>query len=41
VYTDFWWESLREIDDLEGLGMHRRRVVRKILNTWDDGRGTV
>jgi len=35
MYTRFWWENLREIDNLEDPGIDRRIMLRWILRKWD------
>ena len=35
MYTRFWWENLREIDNLEDPGIDGRIMLRWILRKWD------
>jgi hypothetical protein len=35
VHTGFWWGHLRERDNLEGLGMDGRMILKLILKKWD------
>jgi hypothetical protein len=35
VYMGFWWENLREGDQLENIGAHERIILKWILETWD------
>jgi hypothetical protein len=37
VYTGFWWGNLRERDNLEGLGIDGRIILRWIFRKWDGG----
>ena len=37
MYTGFWWGNLRERDNLEGLGIDGRIILRWIFRKWDGG----
>jgi len=39
VYTGFWWENLRERDDLEDLGVDGRIILKWVFKKWDWGYG--
>ena len=35
LHIGFWWENLREIDNLEDLGVDERIILRWIFWKWD------
>jgi len=35
LHTGFWWETLREGDHLEGLGVDGRIILKRIFKQWD------
>jgi hypothetical protein len=37
VYTEFWWENLRERDHLGDSGVDGRIILRRIFRKWDVG----
>jgi hypothetical protein len=37
AYTGFWWENLKERDNLEDPGEDGRIILRWILRKWDEG----
>jgi hypothetical protein len=37
VHTGFWWEGLRERDNLKDQGIDRRIILKWILEPWDRG----
>jgi len=37
VHTGFWWETLRERDCLEYLGVDGRILLKRIFNKWNGG----
>jgi len=37
VYTEFWWENLREIDKFEGPDIDGRIILKWIFRKWDVG----
>jgi hypothetical protein len=37
VYTRFWWENLRDRDNLEYPNVDRRIILRWIFRKWDVG----
>jgi hypothetical protein len=39
VHTGFWWENLRERDNLENRGIDGRIILRWIFRKWDGGHG--
>jgi hypothetical protein len=39
VYTELWWENLRERDHLENPGLDGRIIVRRTFRNWDGGHG--
>jgi hypothetical protein len=37
VHTGFWWGNLRERDQLEGIGVGSRIILKCLLKRWDGG----
>jgi hypothetical protein len=35
VRIGFWWRDLREIDQLEAIGMNGRIILKRIFRKWD------
>jgi hypothetical protein len=40
VYTEFWWENLRERDNLDDPDVDGRIILRWIFRKWDEGAWT-
>jgi hypothetical protein len=36
VYEGFWWGNLRERENLEGLSVDGRIILKCILSKWDE-----
>jgi hypothetical protein len=36
VFTGFWWENVREGDQLEDPGMDIRTILKFIVEKWDE-----
>jgi len=41
VYTGFWWQNLRETDNMEDPGIDGRIILRWIFRKWDGGTWTI
>jgi hypothetical protein len=41
VRTAFWWENLREKDDLKQIGADGRIILEWIFRKWDGGMGWI
>jgi hypothetical protein len=37
VHTGFWWGNLRERDQLEGIGVGGRIILKCLFKWWDGG----
>jgi hypothetical protein len=40
-YTGFWWENLRERDQLEEPGLDERIIVKRIFKNWEVWTGLI